>query len=120
MSTGLALGSANIKIVLVDTGAYTYSGTHQFLSDVAAGARIATSANLGSKTFTNGVFDAADPAQITGVSGATVEAAIYYIDTAVAGTSNLIYYDDAMTGFVFTPNGGAVNITFHASGIFAL
>lgn len=119
MSSGLALSTANIKFVLVDTGAYSYSAAHQFLSDIAIGARIATSGNLASKTFTNGTFDAAD-FYIVGVSGATVEAGVYYIDTGLAATSNLIFFDDSITGLPLTPNGGTVNITLNASGIFTL
>lgn len=116
---GTDLSGGNIKLVLVDTGAYTYSSSHQYLSDIAAGARIATSGNLASKTFTNGTFDAAD-VSISSVSGATVEAVVYYIDSGAAATSKLIFYDDTLTGLAFTPNGGTVNITFNASGIFTL
>lgn len=117
---GLAdVSGDDVKLVLVDTGAYTYSASHQFLSDVPGGARIATSGNLASKTFTNGTFDAAD-VTINSVTGATVEAVIYYIDSGVAGTSKLIFYDDSLTGLPYTPNGGNVTITFNASGIFTL
>ena len=116
---GTDLSGGNIKAVLVDTGAYTYSASHQYLSDIAAGARIATSGNLANKTFTSGTFDA-DNITITGVTGATVEAAVYYIDTGNAATSKLIMYDDSLTGLPFTPNGGDVTLTFIASGIFTL
>lgn len=120
LGAGLNLTSLNLKVVLVDTGAYTYSAAHQFLSDIAVGARIATSGNLASKTVTNGTFDAAD-ITITAVSGTTVEALVIYNDTGTASTSNLIaYMDTGVTGLPFTPNGGDVTITWNASGIFAL
>lgn len=111
--------SANVKIVLIDTSAYTYSTAHDFLDDIPVGARIATSGNLASKTATNGTFDAAD-ISIAGVTGATVEAIAYYIDTGNAATSRIVFYDDTLTGLVYTPNGGQANITFNPSGIFTL
>jgi hypothetical protein len=115
------LSAVTVKALLVDTGAYTYGAAHEFLSDIPAGARIASSAALGSKTFTDGVFDAADTV-FTAVSGATVEARVLYVDTGVAGTSRLIQYTDADTGLPLTPNGADVNLAFDngASRIFAL
>lgn len=111
--------TGNVKIVLIDTAAYTYSAAHDFLDDIPAGARIAISGNLANKTFVNGTFDA-DNISIAGVSGATVEAIAYYVDTGVEATSRLIFYDDTLTGLVYTPNGGQVNITFDPAGIFTL
>lgn len=106
--------SDNIKLVLVDTGAYTVDlATHEFLSDIAGGARIATSGNLASKTSTAGVADAAD-VTLTAVTGATVEALVLYKDTGTAGTSALIAYIDNFTvnggSPPLTPNGGDVTV----------
>lgn len=120
LGAGLNLTTLNLKVVLVDTGAYTYSAAHDFLDDIAVGARIATSGNLASKTVTNGTFDAAD-ITITAVSGTTVEALVIYNDTGTAATSNLIaYMDTGVTGLPLTPNGGDVTIQWSGSGIFAL
>jgi hypothetical protein len=114
------LPTANVKVLLVDLDEYTYSAAHDFLDDVPAPARIASSGNLGSKTITGGVFDAADPT-FTSVTGAQSEAVIVYIDTGTVGTSRLIgYFDTGVTGLPVTPNGGDINVTFNASGIFAL
>jgi hypothetical protein len=100
----------DIKAVLVDTGSYSVAiDTHEFLSDISAGARIATSANLSSKTSTLGVADAAD-VTFTAVSGATVEAIVLYKDTGVAGTSPLIAYIDSATNLPVTPNGGDITV----------
>lgn len=103
----------NIKVVAVDAGTYSVSlSTNQYLSDIAVGARIATSGNLASKTVTNGVADAAD-ITLTAVSGASVEALVIYKDTGSAATSPLIaYLDSAVSGLPFTPNGGDIVITF--------
>lgn len=118
---GVAWLTDNIKVVLVDTAAYTFSQTHQFLSDIAVGARIATSANIASKTSTDGVADAAD-LTFTAVTGASIEALVIYKDTGVAATSALIAYIDTATGLPFTPSGGNVTITWDngANKIFKL
>jgi len=112
MSTG------TVKVALVDTGTYTYSAAHEFFSSVTG--VVGTPQTIGSKTFTNGVFDGADVAFPT-VSGASAEALVIYIDTGTAGTSRLITYQDTgVTGLPVTPNSGDINIVWNASGIFAL
>jgi hypothetical protein len=109
----------NIKVVLVDAADYTFSAAHDFLDDVAAGARVATSGNLASKTTTSGSFDS-DNVTFTAVTGDVSEAVILYKDTGVASTSPLIAYIDTATGLPVTPNGGDITVTVHASGWFSL
>lgn len=109
----------DIKCVLVDTADYTVSiDTHEFLSDVAAGAREETSANLGSKTSTLGVADAAD-VTFSATSGDTCEALIIYKDTGNAATSPLIAYIDSASGLPATL-GSDITVRWNASGIFKL
>ncbi len=104
--------SGNVKVVLVDSADYTYSASHEFLSDVPSGARVATSANLANKTFTNGVFDA-DDTSFTSVSGDQSEALVIYIDTGSAATSRLMLFIDSFSsGMPVTPNSGNINIQF--------
>lgn len=104
--------TGNVKVVLIDVGDYTYSAAHEFLSDVPAGARVATSANLTNKTFVNGVFDA-DDTSFTAVTGDQSEALIIYIDTGSAATSRLmLYIDSASSGLPVTPNSGNINVSF--------
>lgn len=113
------LSSGTVKVALVDTGVYTYSATHQFYSSVSSAA-VGTPQTIGSKTFTNGVFDGAD-VTFTAVTGNSVEALVIYIDTGTAATSPLVaYIDTSVTGLPVTPNGGDITITWNASGIFAL
>src|SRR5690348_5886866 len=83
------LTGKTLKVVLVDDGVYTYSSSHANLSDIASGARIATSNALTGVTYTNGVLDS-DDFTISGVSGATVERAVLFIDTGTASTSTLL------------------------------
>jgi hypothetical protein len=110
--------TGNVKVVLVDLADYTVDLTnHDFLDDIPSGARVATSGNLAGKGFNVLNFDASD-ITISTVSGDTVEALVGYIDTGVAGTSRLVWYDDSIS--TLTPNGTDVNLVFNASGIFSL
>jgi len=113
------LSAGTVKVALIDTGVYTYSAAHQFFSS-ASSASVGTPQTIGSKTFTNGVFDGAD-VTYTAVTGNSVEALIIYIDTGTAGTSPLVaYIDTGVTNLPVTPNGGNISIVWNASGIFAL
>lgn len=111
--------TGTVKAALVDTGTYTYSAAHEFLSSLTG--VVGTAQTIGAtKSYTNGVFDGGD-VTFTAVSGATVEAIVLYIDTGVAGTSRLVaYLDTGVTGLPVTPNGGDITVTWNASGIFAL
>lgn len=100
----------NIKVMLVDANDYVADqAAHQFLTSVPAAARVATSANLTSKTVTDGVADAADVV-FSAVNGDPSEALIYYQDTGVEGTSLLLAYFDTATNLPVTPNGGDINL----------
>src|SRR3954463_4575572 len=95
---GIDLPSVNVKALLVNvSGAgtlYAYSASHEFLSDIPTGARIATSGNLSGKTIGNdGSFDSDDPT-FSGVTGDSIEAIVLYIDTGTAGSSRLIMFQD--------------------------
>lgn len=112
----------DIKGVLVDLALYTPDfAADEFLSAIAAGARVATSANLTGKTSTAGVADA-DDVTFSTVSGATVEVLVLYRDTGVAATSPIIAYIDTATGLPVTPSGGDVIVQFDggANKIFKL
>jgi hypothetical protein len=117
-SANISLSSGTVKAALVDTAVYTYSAAHEFLTSLTG--TVGTAPTLGSKTVTNGVFDAADPTW-TAVSGSTAEALVVYIDTGVAGTSRLVaYIDTGITNLPVTPNGGDIVLAINASGLFAL
>ena len=121
-SPAISLTLDTIKCVLVDTGSYTVNlATDQYLSDIAGGARTATSSALSSKSATLGVFDAAD-ITFTAVSGAVSEALVLYKDTGSAATSPLIAYIDTATGLPVTPAGTDIAVAWSngSSKIFAL
>lgn len=114
------LDSGSVKVLLVDLQDYTYSGSHQFLSDIPVGARVATSNTLTGKTFTNGTFNSDDPVFAT-ASGDQSEALVLIIDTGSASTSRLIaFYDTGVVGLPVTPNGGDINVVVNPSGWFSL
>lgn len=121
----LLQGSSNtaltgtLKVALVDTGTYTYSSSHQFLSSLSGVG--GTAQTLGSKTYSAGVFDAADVTFSAVAGTVTYEALVIYIDTGSSATSRLVaYIDTGVTGLPVTSNGGDISVTWNASGIFAL
>lgn len=120
LGAGLNLSSNTIKILLIDTGVYTFSTSHTARSDVPNTAVVST-ATLANKTITNGVFDA-DDATFTTVTGANCEALIIMHETGTQSTSRLIAYIDTATGLPILPNGGDITVRFSsgASKIFAL
>jgi hypothetical protein len=106
------LDADTIKAILVDGADYTPNlSTHQYLSSIASGARVATSGALQNKTVTDGVFDA-DDIVISSVSGDQFEYIVLYKDTGVEGTSRLILLIDTATGLPCTPNGGDITIAW--------
>jgi hypothetical protein len=110
-------GSANIRCVLVDLALYTYDPAHEFLSDIPVGARVATSGNFTGKTDTAGVADA-DDVTFVGLTGATIEAVVIYVDTGVAATSRLLVFVDTASGLPITPSGGDHTIRWNVAGIY--
>lgn len=98
----------DIREILVDTGAYTVNlATHRTLADIPAGARIAVSGALGSKTVTAGVADAAD-ITCTGVTGVSIEAVVLYKHTGAESARLIAYIDTATSGLPVTPNSGDI------------
>jgi hypothetical protein len=110
----------DIKAVFVDGADYSPTlATDDELADIPVGARVATSGALQSKTFTDGVFDAAD-ITVSAVSGDQFEYIVLYDDTSSG--DKLIAIIDSATGIPCTPNGGDITIQWDsgASKIFKL
>ena len=124
-NAGIQWSTGNIKAILVKiSGAgenYSYSTAHEFRSSLHTDTQIATSANLGTKSVTNGVADAAD-VTFSSVTGAACGAVVLFRDTGLAATDELIAYIDSATGLPVTPNGGDITIEWDtgANKIFAL
>jgi hypothetical protein len=115
------LSGGNVRAILADAADYTYSDTHEFLSDVPSGARVSISSNLSGKTFgTDGSFDS-DDVVFSGVTGDQLEQIILYLHTGTEGTSRLIaFFDTGITGAPLTPDGNNVQVTVPSGGWFVL
>lgn len=113
----------SIKVVLVDHADDTpVPATDDFLDDIAGAARVATSGALASKTFTGGVFDAADLV-LSSVTGDPFESVVFFNDTpGTEATKDLILFIDTATGLPTTPNGADITLVWDsgANRIFSL
>ncbi len=107
----LSWASDNVKVALCTSGYSPLTGTGQdeFLSVIAGGNIVATSANLASKTNSGGALDAADLV-FSSVTGATVTQFVMYNDTGSSATSQLMFLWDTATNLPVTPNGGNITI----------
>jgi hypothetical protein len=110
-----------LKLVLIDSGTYTYNVADQFLSDIPGGAQLKISgvltgvsvSDLGALDFDNPVF-----ASVTSVSA---EGVVLFIDTGTPGTSRLVVYKDSgITGLPVTPAGASYNYVVDAAGFVVL
>jgi hypothetical protein len=100
----------DIRLIFHDNADDTINlATDDFLDDVAAAARVATSGSFASKTKTAGVADAADVV-VASVSGDQFEAIVIYAHTGTEGTSRLIAAIDTATGLPCTPNGADITV----------
>jgi hypothetical protein len=113
--------TGDVRVMLVSS-AYTFNASHKFLSDLGATDN-GRSAALGSKTYTGGVFDAADTS-LTATAAVASNALVTYQHTGSDATARLInYIDTPSSGLPFTPSAGqTVNITWDngANKIFKL
>lgn len=101
-----------IKVVLVDTSAYTPNlNTDQFLNAVPPAARIAVSGTLTGRTGAQGIADA-DDVTFGSVLGSTVTALVMFRDSGVAATSPLLYFAGTAVGLPVTPDGGNIKVTW--------
>lgn len=120
-TVNLLTGAVKLALVTISTGGYTYSDSHEFLSDIPSGDRYAVSGELTGKSIddlanfksANGLF--------TGVSGAEVECWVMFIDTGSPTTSRLVFYQDTgVTGLPVTPAGANYNAIMDSAGWFQL
>jgi hypothetical protein len=113
----------NIKVALIS--GYTYTSANKYLADaVTSGATvIARSANLASKTDTNGTAGAANPTISAVASGHTITGILIYKDTGSDATSPLIAHidqDQSAVALSLATNGSDITVSFSGSGIFDL
>lgn len=103
--------TGDVRVMLVKS-AYTFSAAHKFLSDITAGNDNGRSAALASKTYTSGVFDAADTS-LTTTSAVACNALVVFQHTGTDSTARVIAYIDTATGLPFTPAASqTINVVF--------
>jgi hypothetical protein len=103
-------------VALVDLGTYTYSASHQYYSSLSG--IVGTDQEITTPTVVNGLYDG-DDATFSAVTGASVEALIFYRKNSGANSTwrLFLFEDTSVTGLPVTPNGGDIVITFNVSGI---
>jgi hypothetical protein len=106
LDDSIAVSTATIKALLVTSGYTPNLATHRNVSDVTSGNIVARSGALASKTYTAGVFNAAN------VTLTAVNYIVIYADSGTDSTSRLIALIDTATGLPVTPNGGDITITW--------
>jgi len=114
--------TGDVRVCLVASAYALDIANHDFMADISTNDN-GRSAALGSKTYTAGVFDAADTS-LTATSAVACEALVLFLHTGTDATARLIAYIDTPTsGLPFTPSAGqTVNITWDggANKIFKL
>ena len=117
------LDTDNFREQLTDEGTVAFSAAHQDLADiVAALVTNGESANLSALTVGvvgDGVWDHGDEVH-TSVSGASIEAVNYYLESGTDGTSGLISNHDDWTNLPLTPNGGNITVAPAGGGVFSV
>jgi len=107
----LSWNSNTFKVVLLSSSYTSNLSTHQYLSSIPGGARVATSSALTTLLPGAGVADASD-ITFTSVSGSQVTQFVIYRDTGVEATSQLVALFDTAINFPITPNGGDITLTW--------
>ncbi len=116
-----AILTDNIKVLLA-RGYTPVSATDRYLAIIPGGSQVASTPNLGTKTFALGLFVAANVSFGVVAAGAACQALVLYHDTGVAATSELLcYIDTSYTGLPVTPDGvNSITITWPGGGIFQI
>ena len=117
------MSSVTIGALLVNTTAnvasgYVFSAAHTTRANVPAVAQVAVY-SLSNVAVSSGRVNADDLA-IPTVTGAPINAVIYFVATTNSSTSPLIAIQSSGSGFPLTPDGGTVNVTFPSSDPFVL
>lgn len=92
--------TGDVRAMLV-LSSYAFSAAHKFLADLGAVDNGRTAA-LASKTYTAGVFDAADTS-LTATAATASKALVIFQHTGSDATARVIAYIDTATGLPFTP-----------------
>lgn len=91
-------------------------GTHVDYAEISA-MTVDTPATMANGAISGGSIDY-DDFLFTSVSGNSCESLNWYMDRTTEANSPLILHVDTATGLPVTPNGGNINVTLDASGLF--
>jgi hypothetical protein len=101
--------TGDVRVMLVES-TYTFSSAHEDLADITSGNDNGRSAALASKTYTSGVFDAADTT-LTATAAVACNALVIFQHTGSDATARLIAYIDSPTsGLPLTPSASQMLI----------
>lgn len=113
MQAAINLLTADVRLILLDLADYTPNIAHEFLSDVPAPARVATSTSLTGKTIS--AADAgfnSDFKTFAAVTGDISEGLLGYVHTGNDATARLIWFQDTgVSGLPVTPDGRDIKVT---------
>jgi hypothetical protein len=116
------LMTGNLKMLLINTGAYTYNDAHEFLTDVPSGARIAASPNLSGKTLSDLVrlrLRRPDICRGRGRRRSCGDPVRRHRHRE--GTSRLVaFQDEGLTGAPISPDGTNIKLVVNAAGFLRL
>lgn len=123
IGAGSDLTANTIKWLAVTSG-YTFSTSHEFVTDVGGGNIVGRTGALTSKTLGTiaaGVFSAANTV-FSALTGSTVTQLIMYIDSGSDATSVLLLQINSTNcaGLPFTPTGADAPLVFPSGGIATL
>jgi hypothetical protein len=107
----LSWNSHTFKVVLLSSSYTVNLASHQYLTSIPGGARIATSISITTSLPGAGIADASD-ITFTSVTGSQVTQFVIYRDTGTEATSQLVAFFDTATNLPITPNGGDISITW--------
>ncbi len=113
------LDTDDIRCFLYDEGADALNLADEDVADIIAGARIAESTDLGSKTVGvvgDGIFDHANFV-FTSVTGNEVDSITYWGFNATESIAPLMWNLDSATGLPVLPNGGDITWAPAAGGV---
>lgn len=113
------LDTDDIRVFLYDEGSDALNLADQDVADIIAGARVASSPDLTSKTVGtvgDGIFDHG-PEVYTAVTGAEVDSLVYWEYNVTETIAPLLFNIDSATGLPVLPNGGDITWDPAAGGV---
>ena len=123
MISGSAINLAgNTVFCTLVSSSYTYNAAHVLYASSVGGYQVGTTGTLGSKTFTNGTFDAADITFSSVPATSNVTQLVIFQSGAGTGSDLLIAHFVSSSGAAIdvSTNDGDITINWNSSGIFSL